>query len=127
MPDDKPLPDYYAILQVNPAAEPEIIDAAYRRLMLKNHPDTVAPELRSDPELLSKVRAINLAYDVLNNPDQRRAYDALFFGPQPDPAQELNPDIETRILLVACGNTKRKYRIRWVRQRQSTAASLPTR
>jgi len=31
--------DFYGILQVHPKAEKEIIDAAYRRLAFKYHPD----------------------------------------------------------------------------------------
>ena len=35
--------DYYRILQVHPQAEPEVIDAAYRLLMRKYHPDVFDP------------------------------------------------------------------------------------
>ncbi|HSD83576.1 MAG TPA: DnaJ domain-containing protein, partial [Anaerolineae bacterium] len=34
--------NYYQILQVVPQAEPEVIEAAYRRLMRKYHPDVLA-------------------------------------------------------------------------------------
>jgi DnaJ-class molecular chaperone len=32
-------PDYYAVLQVHPDADREVIEAAYRQLMRKYHPD----------------------------------------------------------------------------------------
>ena len=33
------LPDYYEILQVSPNADEEVVQAAYKRLALKWHPD----------------------------------------------------------------------------------------
>ncbi len=64
-------PDYYRILQVDPAAEPEVIEAAYRRLCRKYHPD-----LNPSPEAERRMREINAAYAVLRDPVQRAAYDA---------------------------------------------------
>jgi curved DNA-binding protein CbpA len=45
------LPDYYLILQVRPVAEPEVIDAAYKSLMRKYHPDAIPPDMRGNPDL----------------------------------------------------------------------------
>lgn len=109
--DTDPLPDYYAILQVHPSAEPEIIEVAYRRLMRKYHPDALPLELRADPDILSRVRAINLAYDILSDPALRTAYDAAFLPPQPKPDQKVDPNIETRIHLVRCANTGQPFRM----------------
>jgi len=95
--DQEPLPDFYAILQVHPSAEPEIIEVAYRRLMRKYHPDALSPELKSDPELISRVRWINVAYDVLSDPAQRAAYDETIAAPSLGRVQEIDPEIETRI------------------------------
>jgi DnaJ-class molecular chaperone len=39
MPD---LPDHYKVLQVDSEAEEEVIQAAYRRLAQKYHPDVAA-------------------------------------------------------------------------------------
>ena len=74
------LPDYYAILQVDPRAEKEVIEAAYRRLAAKYHPDR-----NRSPEAAEKMKRINAAYDVLSNPEKRAAYDAVrhFGGPVP--------------------------------------------
>lgn len=116
MSDQEPLPDFYAILQVHPGAEPEIIEAAYRSLMRKYHPDAVPPELKSDPELISRVRWINVAYDVLSDPLQRAAYDETIATQTPGIVQEIDPEIETRICHVRCAKTKKEYRMLLGRQ-----------
>jgi hypothetical protein len=63
-------PDYYTVLQVAPGAEPEVIDAAYKRLAFKYHPDR-----NSDPAAHVFMRQLNEAYEVLANPVERRRYD----------------------------------------------------
>ncbi len=63
-------PNYYTILQVDPRAEPEIIQAAYRRLAAKYHPD-VDPS----PEAMERMKLLNAAYEVLSGPVKRREYD----------------------------------------------------
>ena len=95
---------------MHPNAEPEIIEAAYHRLMRKYHPDMLPPELRSDADILSRVRAINLAYDILSDPIQRSAYDLALGSHEVEPTQSINPEIETRILLVRCARTKQRFR-----------------
>ena len=65
--DDK---DYYSILQVDPRAEPEVIEAAYRRLSRKHHPD-----VSGNAEAGQRMRELNEAYEVLSDPVRRRAYD----------------------------------------------------
>lgn len=62
--------DYYAILQVDPRAEPEVIEAAYRRLSRKYHPDVSG---RRDAG--ERMRELNEAYDVLSDPSRRATYD----------------------------------------------------
>ena len=63
-------PDYYTILQVDPRAEPEVIQAAYRRLAAKHHPD-VDPS----PEAMERMKLLNAAYEVLSDPVKRREHD----------------------------------------------------
>lgn len=63
--------DYYELLQVSPHAELEIIQAAYRRLSLKYHPDQNA-----EAGAAEKQRLLNEAYEVLTDPHQRQTYDA---------------------------------------------------
>lgn len=60
----------YDILQVIPTAEQEVIDAAYRRLCRKYHPD-----VNKDVEAGRRMNLFNEAYAVLRNPDRRTAYD----------------------------------------------------
>jgi hypothetical protein len=60
--------DPYKVLQVDPEAEDEVIEAAYRRLARKYHPD-VSP----DPESHAKMIAINKAWEVLRDPAKRAA------------------------------------------------------
>jgi hypothetical protein len=61
---------YYQVLQVDPAADPEVIDAAFRRLARKYHPDT-----STDPDASSRMREILEAKEILADPDRRLRYD----------------------------------------------------
>ena len=62
--------DHYAILQVHPDAEPEVITAAYRSLARLYHPDT-----NRSPDAVRRMAQINVAYEVLSDPARRAAYD----------------------------------------------------
>src|SRR3954454_20949623 len=66
---DKPI-DAYKVLQVDPEAEDEVIQAAYRRLAQKYHPDVAA-----GPEASGRMSAINAAWEVLRDPTRRAAHD----------------------------------------------------
>ena len=63
-------PDPYKILQVDPEAEDEVIQAAYRRLAQKYHPDRAA-----GTEAVERMVAINAAWELIGEPGRRRAYD----------------------------------------------------
>jgi curved DNA-binding protein CbpA len=65
------LPDHYKVLQVDPEAEDEVIQAAYRRLARKYHPD-----LATGHEAAARMTAINAAWAVLREATSRAAYDA---------------------------------------------------
>ncbi|PYP93565.1 MAG: hypothetical protein DMG65_00325 [Candidatus Angelobacter sp. Gp1-AA117] len=69
----QPQPDLYAILEVSPAASPEVIKAAYRALIEKHHPDKNPEHRRHLAEEIS--RELNHAYSVLSDPQKRSAYD----------------------------------------------------
>ena len=45
-----PEKNYYKILQIDPSAEPEVVQAAYRRLAQKYHPDANAIFRRYTPD-----------------------------------------------------------------------------
>jgi hypothetical protein len=62
--------DYYAILQVSPDAEREVIDAAYRRLARKYHPDVY-----TEGDAAERMRQLNEAYEILGDPGKRAEYD----------------------------------------------------
>jgi curved DNA-binding protein CbpA len=62
--------DPYKTLQVDPEAEDEVIEAAYKRLARKYHPD-VAP----GPEAQDRMVRINQAWEMLRDPGRRAAVD----------------------------------------------------
>ena len=62
--------DYYEILGVDRNATPEQIKAAYRRMARKYHPD-----VSKDPDAAKKFKEATAAYEVLSDPQKRRAYD----------------------------------------------------
>lgn len=62
----------YQELQVDPEADPEVIEAAFKRLALKHHPDRSTEGNGSG----AKMRTLIAAREVLSNPVRRRAYDA---------------------------------------------------
>jgi curved DNA-binding protein CbpA len=61
-------PDPYAVLQVAPSAEPEVVRAAYRALAQKHHPDVAGGSEAT-------MTAINNAWAVLRDPAKRAALD----------------------------------------------------
>jgi DnaJ domain len=67
--------DYYAVLQVHPGAEQAVIDAAYRQLMRKYHPDVAGEDSQQAQLLHERAKLINQAYAVLRDPDERWLYD----------------------------------------------------
>ena len=62
----------YKVLQVDPSAEPEVIEAAFRRLARKYHPD-----VNPAPEAAARMRDLTAAYGTLRDPARRAAYDQL--------------------------------------------------
>ncbi len=63
--------DYYEILEVSQKASPEVIRAVYKVLI---HRYNVEHESEDQSEA-QKLHNLNLAYDVLSDPDKREAYD----------------------------------------------------
>jgi len=59
----------YKVLQVDPEADPDVIQAAYRRLAQKFHPDVAGPEAAA------RMVLINEAWAILRDPASRAAYD----------------------------------------------------
>lgn len=73
--------DFYKILQVDPSAEQEVIEAAYKRLAAKYHPD-----VNKSADAQTRMQEINRAYQVLSKEESRRQYD-LTSESQPDKAR----------------------------------------
>lgn len=63
---------HYDTLQVPRDASPEVIKAAYRQLMRRHHPDRNP----GCEEALRLSKRVNSAYEVLRDPQRRRAHDA---------------------------------------------------
>jgi curved DNA-binding protein CbpA len=61
--------DAYKVLQVDPSALPEVVEAAYRVLALVNHPD------RNGNRDTGAMAELNWAYGLLHDPERRIAYD----------------------------------------------------
>lgn len=62
--------NYYNYLQVSEQAEQEVIEAAYKRLARKYHPDN---DFSTESE--ERMKLINQAYDVLSDAAKRKEYD----------------------------------------------------
>ena len=63
--------DYYEVLSISRSATDEEIKRSYRKLAVKYHPD----KNPDDPHAEEKFKELGEAYDVLNDPDKRAAYD----------------------------------------------------
>ena len=69
MPSEAPF-DAYAVLQVLPTCEPEVVHAAFRALAMKYHPDR-DPSRRAE----RKMADLNRAYELLRDEQKRARYD----------------------------------------------------
>ena len=69
-PAGPPARTLYQVLQLDPEADPEVVEAAFKRLAFKHHPDR-----SKDPDSPARMREILSAKDILGDPQKRRAYD----------------------------------------------------
>ncbi len=60
----------YQVLQLDTSAEPEIVQAAFKRLALKYHPDR-----SNDPSAAERMRELIAAHDLLTDPVRKAQYD----------------------------------------------------
>ena len=63
--------DYYEVLSVSRNANGDELKKSYRRLAVQYHPD----KNPGDPKAEERFKELGEAYDVLNDPDKRAAYD----------------------------------------------------
>ena len=63
--------DYYEVLGVSKSASSAELKKAYRRLAMKHHPD----RNQGDPEAEASFKEAKEAFEVLNDPQKRAAYD----------------------------------------------------
>src|SRR5437763_10970535 len=63
--------DYYAVLGVDPNSPASEIKTAFKKLALQYHPDVYKGE-----DAQERMRILLLAYQTLNDPAERKAYDA---------------------------------------------------
>lgn len=76
--------DYYQALECKKDASQDAIKRAYRRLARKYHPD-----VNKDPQAEERFKEIGEAYEVLGDPEKRKAYDR--FGSNWKEGQDFRP------------------------------------
>ena len=127
--------DYYEILGVLRDVSDEDLKKAYRKLVLQYHPDRNPGDKTAE----EKIREINAAYEVVGDPEKRRAYDRLRFGDEirdetPDPGvileqmeQKLFDEGRKELFALFIKDTKRiKAELAIVRERTVAAQGYDT-
>lgn len=76
-------PDHYRVLQVDPAANPLVVQAAYRVLAQIFHPDVSGDD--------AEMKRINAAWEVLGDARRRREYDIERAGRHPGTTERAAP------------------------------------
>lgn len=94
-------PDYYAILEIEPAASRRQIEEAYESLAKRYQPDADQPP--TEPE---KMRLVDEAFDILDDPERRAGYHRVRGLPEPGVEAPARPvDVKTigALVLIVAG------------------------
>jgi len=83
---------HYDNLKVSRDAPIEVIQAAYRSLARKYHPDMNASATKAE----SVMKIINASYDVLSDPAKRAAHDEWIAAQEREHAAPQAPEFDTR-------------------------------
>jgi len=89
--------DYYSILELQRTATPEQIRTRFRELARSRHPDRFQGSEKVEAEL--SFQAITEAFNVLSDPDKRRAHDQELTRPEFTAARAADPGQLTRLYL----------------------------
>ena len=81
--------NYYEILEITPEASQEVVKAAYRALVKKLHPDN----MDGKQDECRTIEDVNMAYEVLSDPDRRKKYDAILNDENSTYETETNYDL----------------------------------
>ncbi|MGI9145010.1 MAG: DnaJ domain-containing protein [Chloroflexota bacterium] len=138
MADSLGTPDFYTVLQVHPDADQEIIEAAYRQLMKKHHPDVAGTDATLAAQHHQRAKLINQAHSVLRDPVQRRRYDMArsFGGPVAAPPPPDHPQARASRGAPASGvpsegpaawpeSSQTEAPAAWFEAQQSSRSGLP--
>jgi len=68
-------PNFYEVLGIEQSASQEEVRKAYKKKALETHPDKVVSPEKAKDLTAAKFRNVHQAFQVLNDPYQRRAYD----------------------------------------------------
>lgn len=73
----EPIPgfDLYAELRISPSSTPAAIDAAWRSLVKRHHPDAQPSASDAGAAAANRIRRLNVAHDWLSDPNRRARYD----------------------------------------------------
>lgn len=119
--------DYYGTLGVTRDASDEEIKKAYRKLVLRYHPDRNPGDAQAE----IKIRELNEAYDIIGDPEKRRTFERLRWGDEvgreapPDPTvileemeRKLFDEARKEVLTVLVKDVKRvKAELTLIRER----------
>src|ERR1035438_7400099 len=78
--------DYYAVLEIDPSAGIAEVNAAFRRLAWRYHPDR-----NPAPGATLQFQDINEAHQVLSDPERRAEYDAKWHLRHSDHRRQVQP------------------------------------